>query len=89
MQTGPTSLSPNQHQDFSVELLGWFENTEAIYVAMEYVPLRTLDGYVPSVIDEDGARQIFKAVVSGGLERMREAGYVHRDVKPAVGHLQI
>jgi len=52
-------------------------------MAMEYLPLGGLQQYIPSAIGEDSVKEIAMQVLKG-LKYMHEAGYTHRDIKPAV-----
>jgi serine/threonine protein kinase len=70
-----------------VEFLGWFEDHECVYLAMEYIPLGDLEHNVPArarAITEGEIRDITCQVLEG-LRIMHLEGFVHRDLKPKVG----
>ena len=71
-----------QYQVF-VEFFGWFENDESIFLAMEYFPEGTLDGFIKSGIGEDNVRAIASQLLEG-LKIMHTEGFTHRDLKPQV-----
>jgi len=71
-----------QYQIF-VEFFGWFENDESIFLAMEYFPEGTLDGFINSGIGEDDVRAIALQLLEG-LKIMHTEGFTHRDLKPQV-----
>ena len=69
-----------------VPLLGWFEDSEKVFLAMEYYPLGDLAKYIDGTIMEDGAKQIASGILTA-LEIMHEEGFTHRDLKPQVKFL--
>jgi serine/threonine protein kinase len=69
-----------------VKFLGWFEDHECAYFAMEYIPLGDLEHNVPArarAISEGEIRDITCQVLEG-LRIMHLEGFVHRDLKPKV-----
>jgi serine/threonine protein kinase len=70
-----------------VEFFGWFEDTESVYLVMEYVPLGDLEDNVPpkaGAIKEPEIRDITVQILEG-LKIMHQEAFVHRDLKPKVG----
>jgi Protein kinase domain len=69
-----------------VEFLGWFEDLESVYLAMEYLPLGDLEDNVLAVggsIKETEVREIAVQVLEG-LRIMHLENFAHRDLKPKV-----
>lgn len=70
-----------------VEFLGWFEDLESVYLAMEYLPLGDLEDNVLAVggsMKEEEVREIAVQVLEG-LRIMHLENFAHRDLKPKVG----
>ena len=66
-----------------VDFLGWWDNHDSVFLAMEYFPLGNLEDNIhsllPGVRDSvDLMYQLFE-----GLEIMHTEGFAHRDLKPA------
>jgi len=66
-----------------VEFLGWFEEPEALYIAMEYLEEGDLTKHISVPLLQETVRNISKQVLEG-LKVMHEKGIAHRDIKPAV-----
>lgn len=66
-----------------VEFLGWFENEESIFLAMEYFPQGTLWAFIQDAISEDSI-QVIAIQLLEGLRIMHSEGFTHRDLKPQV-----
>jgi serine/threonine protein kinase len=66
-----------------VKSSGWFENTESLFIAMEYLPLGDLGNYMTQLFRENEAQQIAFQLLEG-LDFMHSNGFVHRDLKPQV-----
>jgi serine/threonine protein kinase len=69
-----------------VEFLGWFEDSDSVYLAMEYIPLGDLEHNVPSrpgQLVEPEIRLITFQILEG-LKIMHSESFVHRDLKPKV-----
>jgi serine/threonine protein kinase len=69
------------HTGSFVEFFGWFEDSENIYIAMEYFPHGTLSDYIGQGIPENEVRKITGQLLVG-LALMHEHDYTHRDLKP-------
>ena len=62
-----------------VDFLGWWDNHDNVYLAMEYFPMGSLEnnfGYPEQVTD-------IMVQLLEGLEIMHAEGFAHRDLKPA------
>ena len=66
-----------------VEFLGWFEDEDNVFLAMEYFPLGTLDKFIGEDLQEEDAR-VISAQLLEGLKIMHDEGFTHRDLKPQV-----
>ena len=62
---------------------GWFENTESLFITMEYFPLGDLQRYMTQLFRESEAQQITFQLLEG-LDFMHGNGFTHRDLKPQV-----
>ena len=66
-----------------VQFLGWFESSEKLYIAMEYLEKgdlrRHLDGQMSAPMAKLLASQLLE-----GLNFMHMNGIAHRDIKPEV-----
>ena len=66
-----------------VDFLGWWDNHDSVFLAMEYFPLGNLEDNVLSWFrDGPGATDIMYQLLEG-LEIMHAEGFAHRDLKPA------
>ncbi|KAJ5580275.1 uncharacterized protein N7459_006260 [Penicillium hispanicum] len=65
-----------------VDYLGWYEDHESIFIAMEYLENGDLDDNLKQPIPECEAREITLQITEG-LEFLHSNGFVHRDLKPA------
>ncbi|CUS11454.1 unnamed protein product, partial [Tuber aestivum] len=65
-----------------VEFLGWFEEPETLYIAMEYLKEGDLTKHVGTLLPQETVQVITKQILEG-LEVMHEEGIAHRDLKPA------
>jgi len=66
-----------------VKFLGWFEEPETLYIAMEYLPEGDLTKYIGSPLQQ-GVVQTISKQIHEGLKVMHQKGIAHRDLKPAV-----
>ena len=69
-----------------MEFLGWFEEPETLYIAMEYLKEGDLTGCIGMPLLEETVQNISKQILEG-LEVMHQQGIAHRDLKPAVRSL--
>lgn len=69
-----------QSQAF-VKFLGWFENDDLVFIAMEYFEKGTLDRFIGEDMTENDARVITVQLLEG-LEIMHNEAFAHRDLKP-------
>ncbi|KAK3169499.1 hypothetical protein OEA41_008882 [Lepraria neglecta] len=80
------AISKFSHRNYErcfVKSFGWFENENAIFIAMEYFEHGDLQHYLHSAppLPESDAQQITFQVLEG-LHFMHENDYSHRDLKP-------
>lgn len=66
-----------------MHLLGWFESTNNIHIAMEYFPRGDLYQCFKHPLRENTVQDIGEQLLQG-LARMHELGITHRDLKPQV-----
>ena len=66
-----------------VDFLGWWDNHDSVFLAMEYFPLGNLEDNIlsgpPGLL---GITDIMRELLEG-LEIMHAEGFAHRDLKPA------
>ena len=64
---------------------GWFENSEAVFITVEYFPLgdlrRSMRASPP--FPEPEAAEVVRQLIEG-VRFMHESGFAHRDLKPGV-----
>jgi len=74
-----------------VGFLGWFQDPESVYLAMEYVPLGDLEDNIATVGGQIGEAQVRQIAVQilEGLKIMHSERFVHRDLKPKVRPIPI
>lgn len=81
-------LTIPQYERCFVKSFGWYENENAVFIAMEYCEHGDLHHYLhlaPSLPETDAQQITFQ--VLEGLNFMHENGYSHRDLKPGVSAL--
>ncbi|KAJ9481498.1 hypothetical protein VN97_g11978 [Penicillium thymicola] len=64
-----------------VECLGWFEDQQFIFIAMEHMELGDLQHYLRNPLPENEARQICAQLLRG-IQCLHDNQFVHRDLKP-------
>jgi serine/threonine protein kinase len=79
------ALTYRQFSPHFVDLLGWFENDESIFIAMEYLPAGDLEHFknASPPFSEQDTNRITRQLVEG-VRHMHENGFTHRDLKPGV-----
>ena len=70
----------SKHDDYMVKLLGWYESTEAVFIAMEYLKLGDLQSYIADKIPEFKVKTIVVRLLEG-LRITLANGFTHRDLK--------
>lgn len=78
----------SQYTGLFVQLYGWFEDIESIYIAMEYFELGDLQRHLTSPLPEKDGQQISHQLLEA-LEHIHANGFVHRDLKPAVSTYEV
>ncbi|KXX81529.1 Serine/threonine-protein kinase 17B [Madurella mycetomatis] len=76
-------FSQPQYAPYFVSIFGWFESTDSIFIAMEYLPDGDLEHYKnasPPFLELDTTRIVRQLL--GGVRYMHENGFAHRDLKP-------
>ena len=66
-----------------MEFLGWFEEPETLYIAMEYIKEGDLSKHMGKPLQQETVQNISKQILEG-LKVMHQQGIAHRDLKPAV-----
>ena len=66
-----------------MQFLGWFENSENLYIAMEYFEKGDLRRYLSERMSVPTAKLLAKQLLEG-LNVMHRNGIAHRDIKPEV-----
>ncbi|KAK4893277.1 Serine/threonine-protein kinase H1 [Elasticomyces elasticus] len=75
-------FSQPEYEEYFVRSYGWYETKDAVLIAMEFVELGDLQGYLRVPFCERETQQIVLQVLRD-LTCMHAAGYAHRDLKPA------
>ena len=66
-----------------MEFLGWYEEPETLFIAMEYFDEGDLTKHIGTPLPQETVRIISKQILEG-LTVMHQHGITHRDLKPAV-----
>ncbi|KAG0640225.1 kinase-like domain-containing protein [Tuber brumale] len=74
-------LNKLEYRSLFVEFLGWFEDGDRLYIAMEYFEQGDLRKHLNNPLPEEVVQRITKQVLKG-LQVMHENGIAHRDLKP-------
>ncbi|CUS11449.1 unnamed protein product, partial [Tuber aestivum] len=70
------------HPSLFVEFLGWFEEPDTLYIAMEYLGEGDLTKHISTPLLQETVQTISKQMLEG-LKVMHQQGIAHRDLKPA------
>ena len=65
-----------------VDFLGWWENLDSVFLAMEYFPMGSLEDNISSGPPKVQVINVMVQLLEG-LEVMHAEGFAHRDLKPA------
>ncbi|RPA93506.1 kinase-like protein, partial [Choiromyces venosus 120613-1] len=68
-------------------ILGWFENDDRLFIAMEYFERGDLRKHLDKPLAEEVVQKITKQVLNG-LQVMHEKNIAHRDLKPDLISIQ-
>ncbi|KAE8551676.1 hypothetical protein EYB25_005566 [Talaromyces marneffei] len=71
----------SKDNDLFVELYGWYESDQFLYLAMEYLELGHIGMCYPDCMSELDVRIVAKQLLEG-VAKMHEKGIIHRDIKP-------
>lgn len=77
-------LTWKQYQSHFVKCLGWFDDPDYWYIAMEYIPHGDLHGHVSQNPCSERETAVVIYQVAQALQYMHQKGFVHRDIKPGV-----
>ena len=72
----------SKRDDLFVRFLGWYEDTQWVYLAMEYFEQGDLGRHLSAPLAEDEVRVISKQLLEG-LTVLHGQNWAHRDLKPA------
>ena len=73
----------NQYRDCFIRSCGWFENSSAIFITMEYMQLGDLEKYLCQPFPEAQVCNVLQQLLEG-LQFMHDNHFAHRDLKPGV-----
>ena len=65
-----------------VDFLGWWDNLDSVFLAMEYFPMGSLEDNISSGLPKVQVIDVMVQLLEG-LEIMHAEGFAHRDLKPA------
>lgn len=66
-----------------MKFLGWFEDHDTLYIAMEYLEMGDLRRHIGKPLPQKTVQGIAKQLLAG-LDVMHQKGIAHRDIKPEV-----
>ncbi|KAF8252568.1 kinase-like protein [Wilcoxina mikolae CBS 423.85] len=75
------TLARLQEYEWFVQLIGWYEDDNWIYIAMEYMEFGDLGSYIKNKWTEEDTKVVARQLLEG-LKVMHEDGILHRDLKP-------
>ncbi|KOS45758.1 hypothetical protein ACN38_g3349 [Penicillium nordicum] len=70
-----------EYRNYFVQCLGWFDDIEHFYIAMEFFEYGDLQKYIIKPFSEPEAASI-TVQVAQALQYMHQKNFVHRDIKP-------
>ncbi|CUS11443.1 unnamed protein product, partial [Tuber aestivum] len=71
-----------EHPSLFVQFLECFEDSQTLYIAMEYFEKGDLTNYIGEPLPQGDVKIISKQILEG-LKLMHQHGIAHRDIKPA------
>ncbi|KAI1747500.1 kinase-like protein [Xylaria castorea] len=76
-------FSSSKYAPYFVRSHGWFENSESIFIAMEYFSLGDLRRFMDAQpqFSEEAVQQIIRQLLKG-VRFMHASNFAHRDLKP-------
>lgn len=72
-----------QYEQSFVKSFGWYDNSDDIFITMEYLPYGDLQKYLGSPLPESESQHIVHQILEG-LYFMHDHDFAHRDLKPNV-----
>ncbi|GES66292.1 kinase-like protein [Aspergillus terreus] len=75
------TFSATEYKHYFVQFLGWFDDPDNLYIAMEFVEHGNLQSFISAPFPEREAAGIITQVARA-LQYMHQRNFVHRDVKP-------
>lgn len=76
-----------QREDLFVRFLGWYENAECVFIAIEYIKHGDLSQYLTKPRSSAANARVITIQLLEGLAILHELKICHRDVKPKVRSL--
>ncbi|KAH8703900.1 kinase-like domain-containing protein [Talaromyces proteolyticus] len=76
------TFSAAEYKRHLVQFLGWFDDSEHLYIAMEFIEHGDLQSFITAPFPEPEAASIVTQVAQA-LQYMHRKNFVHRDVKPS------
>ena len=71
-----------QQEEVFVKFFGWFEDSDNLFISMEYFELGDLENHATESVTEDDVKDITTNVLNG-LRIMHSENFAHRDLKPS------
>ncbi|KAL3475998.1 kinase-like domain-containing protein [Aspergillus californicus] len=75
------TFSAAEYRRHFVQFLGWFDDTDHLYLAMEFIEYGDLQRFITAPFPESEAVSIVTQIAQA-LRYMHQKSFVHRDVKP-------